>query len=192
METIRSKSCRRCVLSSFSLLLVFRLVDLIQRDLPLPNILAYANGEFSRRQFESEKILHDSLIAFPNDPAYKALQAAFAEANVALTTTYNSLVSLEDGIKTKLSNVPGNFRNDFEVYGEIKGLQGDINSFNYQSLFKNEENKYLREVNSFLNGKLDYEQLKSSPSIQGYENIFFNAHYLQQHHCLHGNQRHQP
>lgn len=160
---------------SFSLLLVFRLVDLIQRDLPLPNILAYANGEFSRRQFESEKILHDSLIEFPNDQAYINLQTAFAQANGQLTTTYNDLLSLEDKIKTKLSNVPGDFRDDFEIYEEIKGLQNDISSFNYQSLFKNEENKYLREVNSFLNGKLDYAQLRNTPSFQGYENIFLTT-----------------
>jgi hypothetical protein len=159
---------------SFSLLLVFRLVDLIQRDLPLPNILAYANGEFSRRKFESEKILHDSLIAFPDDPAYQALQNTFQTANAALTTTYNDLGQLENRIKTKLSNVPGNFRDSFEIYHEVQDLLVDINSFSYTSLFKNKENKYLREVSSFLAGQLDYTLLRAYPSFEGYENTFLS------------------
>jgi len=162
---------------SFSLLLIYRLVDLVQRDLPLPDMLAYANGEFSRRKFESEKILHDSMVADTNTTAYQALQETFRKANSQLINTYDSLLILKRSVGDTLSKIPAEKRRDTsfaQINAEIKRLQNKLDSFNYAGLFRGENKRFLSEVNAFLEGRLDYAYLEAYPSFETYQNTFNN------------------
>ncbi len=160
---------------AFSLLLIYRLVDLVQRDLQLPQILAYANGEFSRRKFESEKILHDTLVAKPGASTYQAVQEAFREVNTELLITYDSLIHHKQRIADELSKIDAVKRLQFKaVNQEVLRLQAKLDSFNYAGLFRDQQNRFLTEVNSFLNGELDYAVLQAYPSFEVYQATFEN------------------
>ncbi len=160
---------------AFNLLLVYRLIDLAQREFSLPDILGYASGEFSRRRFESEKLLHDNLINTPNPKALEALVATFDSTNQQLKKTFLALVNFEEEIKTMVNEIDFSAFDKFpEQSGKVFFLMDKSETFAYSSFFKNKEGNYLNEIDAFLNGKLDYDVLKTYPSFNQYYETFDN------------------
>lgn len=157
----------------YNFLLVFRLVELSAREVPLVDLLPYARAELQARRFDMERTVNYQLAAGHEQPLYRQLQAEVDTANSRLIDLYDNLKTLERNLIDTFSlNIGTLMLHDIGALQDLNARRQDLRSVRYNVLFRDDDGRYFTEISELLQGRPDYEQMRSLPDPDAFDRLF--------------------
>ncbi|MFK8165001.1 MAG: hypothetical protein AB8H12_21315 [Lewinella sp.] len=141
----------------YNVFLIYRILDLEMRDVPLANILAFTYGELERTRIDTRCAIDLQMTKVDTtNPGYQAILSTFDAVTEANATLNNRFLAARDTLSARLFN---------PLLTEIE--EDDFASPNFEAFFHRIDSIYTPVDNASLALKNDYWETNSNPPATG-------------------------